>query len=69
MTREEIESKAESKEIDWEKRRYEIAKDVFCIQEAQYLDSNRKMAEVAVRAADALIEELKKQANESNKAE
>ena len=47
------------KEIDWEQRRYEIAKDVFCIQEAQYLDSNRKMAEVAVRAADALIEELK----------
>lgn len=48
------------KEIDWEQRRYEIAKDVYCIRQTHYLDSNKKMAEVAVIAADALIEELKR---------
>lgn len=54
------EPKAENKQIDWEQRRYEIAREVFCIQEAQYLDDNQKMAEIAVLAADALIKELKK---------
>ena len=48
------------KEIDWEQRRYEIAKDVYCIQHSHYLDTNKKMAEIAVIAADALIDELKK---------
>lgn len=47
------------KEIDWEQRRYEIAKDVYCIQQSHYLDSNKKMAEIAVFAADALIDELR----------
>ena len=56
-----VEPKEEpKKEIDWEQRRYEIAKDVYCIQHSHYLDSNKKMVEVAVIAADALIEELKK---------
>lgn len=48
------------KDIDWEQRRYEIAKEVFCVQQAHFLDTNKKMAEVAVMAADALIAELKK---------
>ncbi len=56
-----VEPKEEpTKEIDWEQRRYEIAKDIFCIQQSHYLDTNKKMAEVAVIAAEALIEELKK---------
>ena len=49
-----------NKPVDWEQRRYEIAKDVYCIRQTHYLDSNKKMAEVAVIAADALIEELKR---------
>ena len=53
---------SQSKEIDWEQRRYEIAKDVLAA-----LLSNRKIGEVyasyskvAVDYADVLIEELKK---------
>lgn len=44
-------------EIDWEQRRYEIAKDVF----ASIYDifQNEHLEKVAVRAADALIAELK----------
>ena len=43
------------KEIDWEQRRYEIAKDLYCChQHTNY------SAESAVKNADALIEELKK---------
>lgn len=46
---------------DWEQRRYEIAKDVFCIllTEKNELTYFQK-AENAVLRADALIEELKK---------
>ena len=44
--------------IDWEQRRYEIAKDVFA---AIYdIFQNEHLEKVAVRAADALIAELKK---------
>lgn len=52
-----IENKDE-KPIDWEQRRYEIAKDVF----ASIYDifQNEHLEKVAVRAADALIAELKK---------
>ena len=53
---------SKSKEIDWEQRRYEIAKDVLAA-----LLSNRKIggvyasySKVAVDYADVLIEELKK---------
>lgn len=62
----------EKKEIDWEQRRYEIAKDMFTATffggnnggprywEQQNLVDKREMAACAVRYADALIEELKK---------
>ena len=53
---------SQSKEIDWEQRRYEIAKDALAA-----LLSNRKIGEVyasyskvAVDYADVLIEKLKK---------
>ena len=53
---------SQSKEIDWEQRRYEIAKDALAA-----LLSNRKIggvyasySKVAVDYADVLIEELKK---------
>lgn len=52
-------------EIDWEQRRYEIAKDVLA---ACYLNPDRLIrpgtpqsySTIAVDVADALIEELKK---------
>lgn len=53
------------KQIDWEQRRYEIAKDVL----AAYLSNScpnvyhgtpMQQAKDAVRYADALVEELKK---------
>ena len=44
--------------IDWEQRRYEIAKDVFA--EIYDIFQNEHLEKVAVRAADALIAELKK---------
>lgn len=53
---------SQSKEINWEQRRYEIAKDALAA-----LLSNRKIegvyasySKVAVDYADVLIEELKK---------
>lgn len=56
---------SQSKEIDWEQRRYEIARDALTT-----LLSNRKIGgvyasylKVAVDYADALIEELKKENN------
>lgn len=56
---------SKSKEIDWEQRRYEIAKDVLI---AWYSNPNRiyktlsieNCTKEAVEVADALIEELKK---------
>ena len=47
------------KEIDWEQRRYEIAKDVLCSYVLKYDDGNKFMAHCAVDCADALIEVLK----------
>lgn len=41
------------KEIDWEQRRYEIAKERYC-------SANFPSAVDAVKSADLLIEELKK---------
>ena len=52
------------KEIDWEQRRYEIAKEIYaeCILEYSAGDETRVQsgAWLAVTAADILIEELKK---------
>lgn len=47
--------------VDWEQRRYEIAKDVYCtlLGQSNELTYFQK-AENAVRRADALIEALKK---------
>ncbi len=53
----------EDKTINWEQRRYEIAKAMFptCIEEYSSMDEFRieKGAEYAVACADALINELK----------
>ena len=47
----------ESNQIDWEQRRYEIAKDILC---AAYCDLEQSIAaKDAVGYADALIKELK----------
>ena len=58
------------KEIDWEQRRYEIAKDAMCavIQKQSTKDAaasnnisfEKYSAMTAIYCADALIEELKK---------
>lgn len=54
---------SQSKEIDWEQRRYEIAKEVLPLiigdTVIDYLDVV-EVAKGAVRLSDALIEELKK---------
>lgn len=53
----------EAKQIDWEQRRYEIAKEVLPLiigdTVIDYLDVV-EVAKGAVRLSDALIEELKK---------
>lgn len=48
--------------IDWEQRRYEIAKDVYCTLLERSNDGQTyfQKAENAVSRADALIEALKK---------
>ena len=48
------------KEIDWEQRRYEIAKDMFIINYAKIIDTVEHIAEISVNHANILIEELKK---------
>lgn len=51
------------KEIDWEQRRYEVAKDLFVrmsVGEYSYHFSHSDV-ESAVEMADELIEELKKE--------
>ncbi len=61
-----VEPKEEpKKEIDWEQRRYEIAKQMmpFCAPKWFHninLMKEDKCAQAAVKYADALIEELKK---------
>ncbi len=56
------EPKEEPKQIDWEQRRYEIARDIYpTVFKASYDDYNiEEIASFAVRYADTLIEELKK---------
>lgn len=55
---------SKSKEINWEQRRYEIAKDIFAtLFKSQQLIALRGPIDYAVesvKAADSLIEELKK---------
>lgn len=48
------------KTIDWEQRRYEIAKDIYLYKLANSLSSVVDDAESSVLWADYLIEELKK---------
>lgn len=55
-----IEKEEPKKEIDWEQRRYEIAKEMFAINYAKYIDTVEHIAEVSVHHANILIEELKK---------
>jgi hypothetical protein len=47
-------------EPDWERRRYEIAKEVFSRSWGDSVLTDEYMAEKAVAAADALVAELKK---------
>lgn len=50
------------REIDWEQRRYEIARDAMCAiitAPSLYWDSLEYLAKSAVETADALINELK----------
>lgn len=49
-----------SKKIDWEKRRYEIAKDVLTSVINDDTTSNIEKISFSVKMADALIYELKK---------
>ena len=56
------------KEIDWERRRYEIAKDILTAwcsnpDRGTGLGIPKNDSAAAVRYADALIEELKKENN------
>ena len=58
-------SEAQSKEIDWEQRRYDIAKNVLMAwcsnpDRGTGLGIPKNDSAAAVRYADALIEELKK---------
>ena len=58
-----VEPKEEpKKEIDWEQRRYEIAKEIYptIYKEAYDTYNIEEIASFAVRHADTLIEELKK---------
>lgn len=48
------------KEIDWEQRRYEIAKDVLSTLVSDPIIADCEIPSEAVRYADALIKELKK---------
>lgn len=57
----------ETEPIDWEQRRYEIARDIMAASFGQPMDDVISIASYVhncVQWADALIEELKKKANE-----
>lgn len=55
--------------IDWEQRRYEIAKDVLASSFATPMDGTSILSYVrsCVQVADMLIEELKKKTNENKR--
>ena len=60
--------------IDWEQRRYEIVKDLYCnsadntqsnfFKEKIVVDAERQCIRNIIQCADILIEELKKKSNE-----
>lgn len=54
--------------INWEQRRYEIAKDVLAASFAQYVKSMsaKDFTDICLLWADSLIEELKRQTNEED---
>lgn len=54
-------AQADAYVAEWEERRFEVAKDAFCIILQEYPNSSEVMAQNAVSYADALIAELKKQ--------
>lgn len=56
-------NKQSHKEIDWEQRRYEIAREIHAqyAQAQWYTGSEENSAKDSVRWADALIAELKKE--------
>lgn len=58
------------KPIDWEQRRYEIAKDLMAASFNQYVKSMsaKDFTDICLEWVDALIEELKGQANELESA-
>ena len=68
MIARELKKPAQPKEIDWEQRRYEIAKDMIAAflsnsNQQIYMGSFAEQAKDAVKYADALINELKSQTN------
>ena len=48
------------KPVDWEQRRYEIAKNMLANIPVDYPESLETKVDIAVMRADALIKELKK---------
>ena len=50
----------QEQEIDWEQRRYEIAKDILSAQHGNYPLTVEEGTDFAVEVADILIEKLKK---------
>lgn len=60
----------DTKPIDWEQRRYEIARDLMAVSFNQYVKSMsaKDFTDICLEWVDALIEELKGQANELESA-
>ncbi|WP_302214507.1 hypothetical protein [uncultured Prevotella sp.] len=56
-------------EIDWEQRRYEIAKELFIQNIGNSLISVEDDVKTAVKCADLLINELKNKANNETETE
>lgn len=52
--------------IDWEQRRYEIAKDIYSHNYGSGEVTAKECAKIAVERANILIEELKKGCNNAN---
>lgn len=63
MMEEELMKYVTEKEIDWERRRYEIAKAILPALHRSFAGSMKWQCETAVKYADALIQELKKDGN------
>lgn len=61
---EELYKYAREKEIDWEQRRYEIAKAILPALHRSFAGSMKWQCETAVKYADELIAQLKKPCKE-----